>query len=99
MTKIDLLFDYCNNQIINLIQMSIIDIINTDVMMHVLDYLEDYNKMSFMMTCKEYYDFRNDVNYTNLYEYDSIKNLPFMNRFKRLVYRGKIPNIIQKNNQ
>ncbi|AFX93031.1 putative F-box and FNIP repeat-containing protein [Megavirus courdo11] len=55
--------------------------------------------MSFMMTCKEYYDFRNDVNYTNLYEYDSIKNLPFMNRFKRLVYRGKIPNIIQKNNQ
>ncbi|AGD92884.1 putative F-box and FNIP repeat-containing protein [Megavirus lba] len=99
MTKIDLLFDYCNNQIINLIQMSIIDIINTDVIMHVLDYLEDYNKMSFMMTCKEYYNLRYDVNYTNLYEYDSIKNLPFMNRFKRLVYRGKIPNIIQKNNQ
>ncbi|YP_004894277.1 hypothetical protein MegaChil _gp0226 [Megavirus chiliensis] len=38
--------------------------------MHILDYLKDYDKMSFM-TSKEYYDFRNHVNYTarkNLYE-------------------------------
>nr|URM61897.1 F-box and FNIP repeat domain containing protein [Mimivirus sp.] len=71
--------------------MSITDILNTDAIMHILDYLKDCNKMSFMMTCKEYYNLRYDVNYTNLYEYNDIKNLLFMNRFKRLVYRGEIP--------
>ncbi|AUV58853.1 F-box and FNIP repeat-containing protein, partial [Bandra megavirus] len=68
--------------------MSITDILNTDVIMYMLDYLKDDDKMSFMMTCKEYYNLRYDINYTNLYEYESIKNLPFINRFKRLVYKG-----------
>nr|WBF70430.1 hypothetical protein [Megavirus caiporensis] len=70
--------------------MSIIDILNTDVMMYILDYLKDDDKMNFMMTCKEYYDLRSNINYTNLYEYNIIKKLPFSNRFKRLVYRDKI---------
>ncbi len=43
------------------------------------------------MTCKEYYELKDYVNYTNLYEYDNIKNLPMNSRFKRLVYRGQIP--------
>ncbi|AUV58575.1 F-box and FNIP repeat-containing protein [Bandra megavirus] len=72
--------------------MSITDILNTDVIMCILDYLEGYDKMNFMMTCKEYYNLRSYVNYTNLYEYDMIKKLPIVNRFKRLIYRGKIPN-------
>ncbi|ANB50733.1 putative F-box and FNIP repeat-containing protein [Powai lake megavirus] len=72
--------------------MSITNILNTDTIICILDFLKDCDKMSFMMTCKEYYDFRNDINYTNLYEYDMIKNLSIIDRFKRLVYRGKIPN-------
>ncbi|AVG47469.1 F-box and FNIP repeat-containing [Acanthamoeba polyphaga mimivirus] len=38
--------------------MSIIDILNTDVIMCILEYLKDYDKMNFMMTCKEYYNLR-----------------------------------------
>nr|URM61965.1 F-box and FNIP repeat domain containing protein [Mimivirus sp.] len=70
--------------------MSIIDILNIDVIICMLDHLKDHDKMSFMMTCKEYYDLRSNINYTNLYEYDFIKKLPIINRFKRLVYRDKI---------
>nr|URM61964.1 F-box and FNIP repeat domain containing protein [Mimivirus sp.] len=72
--------------------MSIIDILNIDVIICIFDYLKDYDKMNFMMTCKEYYCLRNDVKYTNLYEYNIIEKLSFNNKFKRLVYRGQIPN-------
>nr|URM62009.1 F-box and FNIP repeat domain containing protein [Mimivirus sp.] len=68
--------------------MSITDILNTDTIIHILDYLKDYDKMNFMKTCKEYYCLRNSVNYTDLYESDDIKNLSFNNKFKRLIYRG-----------
>ncbi|AGD92569.1 putative F-box and FNIP repeat-containing protein [Megavirus lba] len=72
--------------------MSITDILNTDTIVCILDFFKDCDKMNFMKTCKEYYDFRNNINYTNLYECDVIKNLSIVNRFKRLIYRGKIPN-------
>nr|WBF70637.1 putative F-box and FNIP repeat-containing protein [Megavirus caiporensis] len=72
--------------------MSIIDILNIDTIICILEYLEDYDKMSFIMTCKEYYGLRDCVNYTNLYEYNNVKDLPMLDRFKRLIYRGKIPN-------
>ncbi|AUV58573.1 F-box and FNIP repeat-containing protein [Bandra megavirus] len=72
--------------------MSITDILNIDIIMCILDYLQDYDKMNFMMTCKEYYAIKNYVNYINIYEYNNVKLLPFRNKFKRLIYRGKIPN-------
>ncbi|AFX92867.1 putative F-box and FNIP repeat-containing protein [Megavirus courdo11] len=68
--------------------MSITDILNTDTIIHILDYLKDYDKMNFMKTCKEYYHLRDSVNYTDLYEFNDIKNLSFNNKFKRLIYRG-----------
>ncbi|AFX92862.1 putative F-box and FNIP repeat-containing protein [Megavirus courdo11] len=72
--------------------MSITDVLNIDTIMCILDYLKDRDKLSFMKTCKEYYYLRDCVNYTDLYEYDIIEKLPFTNKFKRLVYRGEIPN-------
>ncbi|AUV58578.1 F-box and FNIP repeat-containing protein, partial [Bandra megavirus] len=72
--------------------MSITDILNTDVILCILEYLKDDEKMNFMMTCREYYQLKNYINYTSLYEYNNVKNLPMNNRFKRLIYRGQISN-------
>nr|QZX42895.2 F-box and FNIP repeat domain containing protein [Mimivirus sp.] len=72
--------------------MSILDILNTDVIMYVMDYLGDYDKMNLMKTCREYYNLRDCIKYTNWYKYECIKNLHFIDKFKRLIHKGYYPN-------
>ncbi|AUV58080.1 F-box and FNIP repeat-containing protein, partial [Bandra megavirus] len=78
--------------------MFLTDIFNIDIIICILNFLNDCDKMNFMKTCKEYYNYRDCINYTDIYEYDIIRKLSFKNRFKRLIYQDYIPNTNTINN-
>ncbi|BCS82620.1 putative F-box and FNIP repeat-containing protein [Cotonvirus japonicus] len=79
---------------------SIIEFLNDDTLMHIINYLEDHNKMSFMRTCSQLYEFRSKIYYDDLYYIKNIEHLGFKNKLKIIyVNKFKISNNSVKTNQ
>ncbi len=58
----------------------------TDVIVHMMDYLSDIDKINFLKTCSSFYNHRFCVKFHDFHLYDKICNLDFKKNFKRIVY-------------
>lgn len=71
--------------------------LNMDVILHVLTFLTDKNKLNFMMTCTYLYQFISCVKYNNFQLFDKIRRLSFRNNFRKIIYFKEIKEHENKN--
>jgi hypothetical protein len=57
-----------------------------DIILEILNHLSDFDKLNFLSTCKKLLSLRKEVTFNNLYIYENIKNLDFLDRFTRVRY-------------
>ncbi|AZL89944.1 F-box and FNIP repeat-containing protein [Megavirus baoshan] len=73
--------------------MSSFDILNNDVIIYILEYLNDMDKISFLSVNSRLYSLINNVWFNGIYNYRLIKGLPYINRFKYIKYKTVSINI------
>ncbi|AKI80021.1 putative F-box and FNIP repeat-containing protein [Acanthamoeba polyphaga mimivirus] len=66
--------------------MSLLNVLESHVILHIIEFLSDHEKIKFMSTCKSLYEFRCHITYNNFYVYDTINHLGFVNKFKKLIH-------------
>ncbi|AGD92011.1 putative F-box and FNIP repeat-containing protein [Megavirus lba] len=77
--------------------MASFDILNDDVIMCILEYLNDFDKMNFLSINIKLYNFINNIWFYGVYDYKLIKELPYLERFKYVEYESNskiIPNYV-----
>lgn len=57
-----------------------------NVILTVIGYLNDFNKLNLIKTCKEFYQLREKIQYTDMYRYWRIKHLPFIKNITKIEY-------------
>ncbi|AEX61325.1 putative F-box and FNIP repeat-containing protein [Megavirus courdo7] len=62
--------------------MSSFDILNDDVIMYILEYMDDMDKLNFLSVDLRLRGFINNIWFNDVYDYKLIKDLPYFNRFK-----------------
>ncbi|AUV58686.1 F-box and FNIP repeat-containing protein, partial [Bandra megavirus] len=75
--------------------MSCFDILNNDVIINIFEFLNDVDKINFSFCDIKLSNFRYCINFNDIYDYDTIKNVPYINRFKKIKYLANsnyIPN-------
>ncbi|QGR53579.1 fnip repeat-containing protein [Moumouvirus maliensis] len=68
--------------------MSIINILNLDVVLYMVKFLSDKEKLIFCSTNKYFRELLDYIKFDDLYEYDQIKDLPFITKFKKISYKS-----------
>nr|AEX62220.1 putative F-box and FNIP repeat-containing protein [Moumouvirus Monve] len=74
-----------------------LSIINDDIIMYIMNYLSDRDKIIFSSVNRFMRFFLDKLYYTEPHHYDVIKKLHYLERFKRIIYRfdnKSIPSII-----
>ncbi|AHA45579.1 putative F-box and FNIP repeat-containing protein [Hirudovirus strain Sangsue] len=62
------------------------NILESHIILYILEFLSDSDKIRFMSTCKSIYTFRSHVTYNNFYVYDTVNHLSFVDKFKKLIH-------------
>ncbi|AVG45964.1 F-box and FNIP repeat-containing [Acanthamoeba polyphaga mimivirus] len=73
--------------------MSLSNILNDDVIMCILEYLNDIDKMNFLSVDLRLHSFVNHIWFNGIYDYKLIRELPYLDRFKHIKYETNIINI------
>ncbi|QGR54356.1 f-box repeat-containing protein [Moumouvirus maliensis] len=74
-----------------------LSILNDDIIMYIMNYLSDRDKIIFGSINRYMRFFLDKLYYTELRDYEVIKKLHYLERFKRIIYKFKnkpIPNIV-----
>ncbi|AVG47073.1 F-box and FNIP repeat-containing [Acanthamoeba polyphaga mimivirus] len=58
--------------------MSPFDILNDDIIMYILEYLNDTDKMKFLSVNSRLYSFINHIWFNGIYDYNLIKGLSYL---------------------
>ncbi|AEX61326.1 putative F-box and FNIP repeat-containing protein [Megavirus courdo7] len=77
--------------------MSSFDILNDDIIIYILEYLNDMDKIKFLSVNLRLHSFINNIWFNEIYDYKLIRRLPYLDRFKYIRYKTssiKIPNNI-----
>ncbi|AFX92266.1 putative F-box and FNIP repeat-containing protein [Megavirus courdo11] len=73
--------------------MSQFDVLNDDVIMYILEYLNDMDKIRFLSVDLRLHNFINYIWFNEIYDYILIKGLPYLDRFKYIKYETNTINI------
>ncbi|AUV58181.1 F-box and FNIP repeat-containing protein, partial [Bandra megavirus] len=73
--------------------MSSFDILNDDVIMCILEYLNDVNKIRFLSVNTRLHGFINYIRFNGIYNYKLIKGLPYLDKFRHIKYETSSINI------
>ncbi|QTF49327.1 FNIP repeat-containing protein [Acanthamoeba polyphaga mimivirus] len=66
--------------------MNIVEILCTDVIVYMMDYLSDIDKINFLKTCSSFYNHRFCVKFNDFHSFDKIRDLDYSENFKRIVF-------------
>ncbi|AEJ34654.1 hypothetical protein [Acanthamoeba castellanii mimivirus] len=58
----------------------------TDVIVYMMDYLSDIDKINFLKTCSSFYNHRFCVKFNDFHSFDKIRDLDYSENFKRIVF-------------
>lgn len=67
--------------------MNIVEILCTDVIVYMMEYLSDIDKINFLKTCWSLYNCRFCVKFRDFHLFDKIRDLDYRENFKRIVYK------------
>ncbi|AHA45704.1 hypothetical protein HIRU_S798 [Hirudovirus strain Sangsue] len=69
-----------------------------ELLVIIIDFLSDHDKIKFITTCSRLYWFIDKIHYNSVYDYNKISHLSFVDKFKRIrfhaVNAGSIPSIV-----
>ncbi|AGF85008.1 repeat-containing protein [Moumouvirus goulette] len=63
--------------------------LNFDTILHLFDYLDDKDKISFMSTCQDLFNIKNSIKIQNLYSYHIVKDSIFLSSFRKISFNTK----------
>ncbi len=58
----------------------------TDVIVHMMDYLSDIDKINFLKTCSSFYNRRFCVKFNDFHSFNKVRDLDYSENFKRIVF-------------
>ncbi|AEQ33042.1 FNIP repeat protein [Megavirus chiliensis] len=73
--------------------MSSFDILNDDVIMYILEYLNDMDKIRFLSVDSKLHGFINNTWFNEIYDYKLIIKLSYLDRFKYIKFETNSTNI------